>query len=314
MQRHRESASTEAQKIEEIERLHRDDGEVLFRLGELEAYRGVREDAESMLDRAIELGYREAAAYLERAAIRANAGDVEGALADARAALEQSGVPPHLVMRAVRMVRELEGDKVTELPAVTGLDVPELMMLASNLNRVGDVEQSDAILRRIASDGEQSDERREGARSNLALNCIGSGRYREAMETITSGGRGVEEMGIGEAFNYGMAAWADSGIIETRPFERVVSLDADGEGREKGANYLQCLAVANWATGDREGALRFANQARDIGRVSRLVFSCWQYKYVSGSEFAKDTDEILALVGGDEKRLPAFMVRSERER
>ena len=114
-------------------------------------------------------------------------------------------------------------------------------------------------------------------------------------------------MNIAEAFNYGMAVWADSGIVETGPFERVVRLDAVDEGDEKNANYLQCLAVANWATGNDEDALRFAHRARDIGRASRLAFSCWQYRYVPGSAFAKDMDEILALVGGDEERLPTFM-------
>ncbi len=302
-----ESASTEAEKIEEIERLHPGDGEVLFQMAELEARRGVREDAESLLDRAIESGYREAAAYLERASIRTGAGDGEGASADAVDALERGGVPPHLVMKAMGMVRGVESDEVAAFPAVTALDIPEQFVLASNLSRVGNVEHSDAILRRIAGDADQSDESRKRARSNLARNCIGSRRYRQAMEALTHGGLRVDEMGIEDAFNYGMAAWADSGIVGTAPFERVVSLDVEIEGREKDANYLQCLAVANWATGDREGALRFARRARDVGRSSRFSFSCWQYRYVRGSEFAEDMDEILALVGGDQNRLPAFM-------
>ncbi len=302
-----ESASTEAAKIEEIERLHGGDGEVLFQLGEIEARRGLREDAESLLDRAIESGYREAAAYLERASIRTSADDAEGASADAVAALEQGGVPPHLAMRAIRLVRGVESDKVAVFPAVTGLDVAEQLILASNLSRVGNVGHSDAILLRIAGDADQPDESRKRARSNLALNCIGSRRYGQAMEALTHGGRRVDEMGVADAFNYGMAAWADSGVVEPALFERVVRLDSEGEEHEKDANYLQCLAVANWATGDRESALRLARRARDIGRSSRFAFSCWRYRYVRGSVFAEDMDEIVALVGGDQNRLPAFM-------
>ena len=301
-----ESALTEGDAIDEIERLHGDDGEILFQLGELEARRGVREDAELLLDRAIEAGYREAVAHLERAGIRAGAGDGEGASADAVAALEQGGVPPHLVMRAMGLVRGVESDMIAALPAVTGLNVSEQLVLASNLSRVEDVGHSDAILRRIAGDSEQSDASRKRAWSNLALNCIGSGRYRQAMEALTREGRRVDEMDIVEAFNYGMAVWADSGMVQTEPFERVVGLAAS-EGREKDANHLQCLAVANWAAGARESAVRFARRAREVGRPSRLAFSCWQYRYVRGSAFAEDMDEILAMVEGDQNRLPAFM-------
>ena len=302
-----ESATSEGKAIEEIERLHGDDGEILFHLGELAARRGVREEAESLLDRSIEAGYREAAAYLERAGTRADAGDGEGASADAVAALARGGVPPHLVMRAMRLVPGAESDTVAALPAMTGLDVAEQFVPAWNLARVGDVWHSDAILCRIAGDAEQSDESHKRARSDLAANCIRSGRYRQAMEELTHGARRVDEMDVRDAFNFGMAAWAESGIVQTDPFERVVRLGAASEGRENDANYLQCLALANWAAGDRESALRFAHRAREVGRSSRLVFSCWRYRTVRGAVFAEDVGEILDMVKGDQKRVPSFM-------
>ncbi|MCZ0943001.1 MAG: AAA family ATPase [Gammaproteobacteria bacterium] len=302
-----DSALIDTGKIEEIERHHCEDGEILFQLGELQAHWGVREDAESLLDRAIESGYQEAEAYLERAAIRAKAGDGEGASVDAMAALQQGGVPPHLVMEAIRLVEGGESGMIAALPAVTGLDVSEQVMLASNLNRMGLLAYSDAILCRVVDDAEQPDESRAKARSALALNCIGSGRYRQAMETLAYGGRREGEMDIQDAFNYGMAAWANSGVVQTGPFDRVVSLDAAGEGRGEGANYLQCLSLANWAVGDRESALLTARRARDVGGSSRFEFSCWRYRYVRGPVFETDMDEILAMIEGDESCLPAFM-------
>ena len=294
-------------ETEDIERLHSDDGEILFQLGELEARRGVREDAELLLDRAIESGYREAAAYLERAGIRARAGYEDGASEDAVAALQQEGVPLHLVMRAMSLVRDVESEVIAAFPAVTGLDGSEQLVLASTLSREGDVAHSDAILRRVAGDLAHSHESRQQAWSNLALNCIGSGRYREAMDALTREGLRIEQMNIMDAFNFGMAAWADSRGVPTDPFERVVSLDSASESRGDDANYLQCLAIATWATGDRESAVRFAIRALELGRSSRRTFSCWQYRYVRGSDFAEDMDEILTMVQGDDNRLPAFM-------
>ena len=306
-----QSAWTGDKEIEEIERHHSEDGEILFQLGELKARLSQREDAESLLDRAIESGYQEAEAYLERGVIRAEGGDREGASLDALAALQQGGIPPHLVMEAIGLVREGESEMIAALPGVTGLDASDQIVLASNLSRAGNVGYSDAILRRIASDGEQSDNAREEARSNLAINCIGSGRFAQAMETLAHGGRREGEMGIRDAFNYGMAAWANSGVVQTGPFERVVSLDATGEGRRDGANYMQCLAVANWIVGDRESALLAARRAQEVGGSSRFEFSCWQYRYVRGSVFAEDMDEILAMIEGDQSRLPAFMVGTD---
>ena len=306
-----ESAKAGDKRTEEIERHHSEDGEILFQLGELKAHLGLREDAESLLDRAIESGYQEAEAYLERGAVRAKAGDLEGASEDALAALQQGGVPPHLVMEAIGLVRKGDSEMIAALPGVSGLDVPEQIELASNLGRAGSLEHSDAILSRIASDSEQSDDLREDARSSLALNFIGSGRFGQAMETLAHGGRREDEMDIQDAFNYGMAVWAYSGVVQTGPFERVVSLDAAGEGRRDGANYMQCLAVANWIVGDRESALLAARRAREVGGSSRFEFSCWQYRYVRGSEFAEDMDEILAMIESNQSRLPAFMARTD---
>ena len=302
-----ESAWTVDKKTEEIERHHGEDGEILFQLGELKARLGLLEDAESLLDRAIESGYREAEAHLERGVVRAKARNREGASNDALAALQQSGVPPHLVMEAIGLVREGESEMIGALPAVTGLDVSEQFVLASNLSRTGNVEHSDAILFRIADDEEQPEESHAEARSLLALNSIGSGRFRQAMEVLTYGGRRLDGLGIRDAFNYAMAEWADSRIVQTGSFERVVALDAVDEERGEGANYLQCLAVANWAAGNRESALGAARRAREVGGSSRFEFSCWQYRYVRGSVFTEDMDEILAMIEGDQSRLPAFM-------
>lgn len=306
-----ESVPTEGDAIERIESLHANDGEILFRLAELEARRGVREEAESLLDRSIDSGYQEAAAYLERAGIRAEAGDAAGASADAVAALKQDGVPPHLVMRGIGFVAGTETDLVAALPAVTGLGVSEQLMLALNLLRVGDMRHSNAVLRRIAGDEGQSKESQARARSNLALNFIVSGRFRLAMETLTYEGRRVDEMGSMDAFNYAMASWADVRVVQAGPFERVVALDGETEGRQEDANYVQCLALANWAVGNVERALAFGHRARELGRTARLVFSCWRYRYVRGPVFVGDVDDILAMVDGEQKCLPVFMQQTE---
>jgi hypothetical protein len=303
-----ESRTTEDDEREEIERLHASDGEIMFRLAELAARRGALGDAESLLDRSIECGYREAAAYLERASVRADAGNAVGASADALVTLGQSGVPPQFVMRAMGFVRGVESDMVAGLPAVTGLKVSEQLALAAYLarhERQEDIHRSTAILHRLADDVAQTEEFRARARSNLALNLIRSGRSRSAMEVLAHGGRRVEEMPVRDAFNYGMAAWAESNAVQPGPFERVVALD-EVDDRKRDPNYLQCLAVANWAADNSERALEFARKAREAGADARLVFSCWRYRNVPGPVFANDVDEILAMIETNQRRMPRF--------
>ncbi len=298
----------ELAEAKEIERLHAEDGEILFRLGRWAAQRGRLSEAESWLDRSIELGYRTADAHLARAEVRADSGDGEGASDDAQAALERGGLPLPRVIRALVHARGVEGEQLAAMPAVTGMDVSDQIILADyivDLARREAIDQSTAILRSIANDARLPDELCAQARSSLALIFIGLGDYRSAIETLTFGGQRIQDLNIRDAFNYGMAVWAVLGVVQADHFERVVALDAE-EGSREDANYLQCLAVANWAVGDLECAREFALRAREKGRIARRVFSCWRYRRERGSEFEADMDEILTMIDTGEPRLPRF--------
>ena len=83
-----------------IETSHPDDGEILFRLGELREHDGQPELAASLVSREIDSGYDGPDAYLQRARIRARNHDSEGAEQDALCVLDSKQAPPP------RMVRE----------------------------------------------------------------------------------------------------------------------------------------------------------------------------------------------------------------
>ncbi len=307
-----ETGSSLAKEIGRIAALHGKDGEVLFRLGEL-AERRELQIAESLLDKAIDAGYRKPESYLERARARAKAGDEAGASDDALAVLDFDDVPGHVVTQAIRLFGRRAPADIHEAPAIISLSPDDQIDLAESLARLGEGAISDAVLRCLIEDDDCTPDERANAASQLALNCIGFRRFAEAIELLGREERMIDKMGIQDAFNYGMAVWGNSCKVEKVPFERVLELHAMGRAPEPDANYEQCLAVANWATGHPEVAFEHARRAREEAESEALIFSCWQYRVVRRSEFIADMKAVQALIGGDERQMPKFLAASQTE-
>ena len=294
----------QADTLKQIADSHGSDGEVLYQLGTLAA-ESEFEQARSMFTRAMDAGYRTPAVYLARAEVRSDEGDADGASEDAMRVLDFDQLPVHIVHRAVRLATSRDAQGIESSPALLSLEADEQLFVASRLERQGEPALSAAIVARLAEDIDGSDESRARARSQLALAHIESGEFPNAQEILSRGGRGVGSMAIQDAFNYGMAEWAEVGHVSVPPFQRVVELAKDPSDERSGANYMQCLAIAHWAVGDQAAATASVNRAREEARAEGgLVFSCWQYRSVRMEIFLEDLDEICALIEGDETRVP----------
>lgn len=291
--------------IRRIEGLHGTNGEVLFRLGQL-ARRHRLTSAESLLDRAINAGCDIAECHLERARARLASGDEEGASEDASTILASGELPDHVVLEAVSFLSTQDAVGIDHSPAVMSLASDDQIDLASTLWRTERPTTGNAILRRLVEDAELPANERDRAASALALNYLGSGRCRDAMKLLRRDGRSIDQMGIQDAFNYGMAVWGSSAEVSKRPFERVLELHSTGAGRDEGANYWQCLAVASWVVGDPAGATDHARRAREDADSERRIFSCWRYREVPRVQFLADTDEVLAMIEGANRK-PEFL-------
>lgn len=292
--------------IRKLEGLHHENGEVLFRLGQL-ARLAELTNAESLLNKAIGAGYRDAEVYLERARILSAAGDPSGASSDALSVLDFDDLPSHVIVQALRFLADEDAAGVENAPAVLSLKSEDQVDVAENLVRLGEVEASDTLLRRLVEDQEILARVRTSAASQLSLNCIASGRFEEAVDVLGLEGRGIDDMGIEDAFNYAMAVWGHSGEVVRANFERVLELHVSNPRDLENANYQQCLAVANWGAGNGEAGEEHAQQALEEAETERTIFSCWRYCVVPRGVFVKDTEEILALIRGDETRLPKFL-------
>ena len=308
--------------LETIETNHRDDGEVLYRLGALRADDGNLDDAAALFTRAMDAGYQEPELYLRRATIAVSRSafserdsweaDREAVSRDAMQALQSDSASRIQVWRAISMISMIAPQDLTriaESPALSALTPSERVWVAS---RLGGSESAAAaardILRPLLESGRLSPGERSDARLALSLATIALGRYAEAIEVIRSEAHDVTEMSVRFAFNYGMALWGDRGSVIAGPFRRVVELENEDPGKETGPNYLQCMAVSHWAVGDSAAARKFAKKAKEVMLVRRgREFSCWRYLLVSASRFAEDTDELLAMIDGDDTVIPRFM-------
>ena len=305
-----ESASSLAESITKIASLHAEDGEVLYRLGVLAAQRGL-EKGESLLDDAIQRGYREPDAYLRRAQLRNDRGDTEGTGEDALAALQFPDLPPHLAMQAARLIPDAASSDIRQFPAIAALDVDDRIWLAQSLPRWAKFDASTSILEDMVEDANHRDEDRAAALSVLALNYIGAGRFQDAVDSLAYDGRNVDQMDIQDTFNYAMARWAVDGEVDKTLFDRVLALSAEKTNGSDDANCLQCLSVAHWANGDDETARTVVEKALTRAKTERVIFSCWRYRNVSNREFHADMHEIASLIDGNTEGIPLFMRRDE---
>lgn len=309
-----ESPSVTMHKLDEIERMHADDGDVLFALGGFFDNERQHERAVSLFNRAIDAGCEEPEAYLRRAQNRDQA-DPTGATEDALHVLANDGLPPPLVREASRLVAEDHVGDVAHSVAVSTLNTDGRVWLAGVLaGSLKEITISKDVIELLLAEENLSVEQRNAATSTLALRYIGLGDCASAVHLLVGRGREVGDMTIRDAFNYGMAVWGETRKVDPRPFVRVVDLDAAGT-EEDNANYFQCLSVAQWAAGDNAAALESADRARTtLGEQFREeIFSCWRYHDVAADVFASDMDAIEALIRGENDRQPRFFAASDTD-
>ena len=307
--------------LESIEEVHSNDGEILYRLAEIREADRQPERAALLVNQAIDAGYEQPEAYLKRARIREDNHDSDGASEDTRRVLRSERVAPPMVREAIRLSARLGTyvpEEIVESTAVMSLepDGKAWLALAGTFNTSQkDLMIAVSLWEQILSVDKLSSEMRDRARQQLGLSYMGLGRCSDAIRMFRDDGQALDELNIENAFNYGMARWGVNGTIETETFRRVVELDRSGVQKKQTSNYLQCMAIAYWATGDGGEALNYIDRARKIagGLRGRPEFSCWRYLLVSAELFEADLVDIRDLIENDGSQMPPFVDRVSTE-
>ena len=300
--------------LRQIEASHRDDGEVLFRLGSLRSDDGRFDDAVALFGSAIAAGYNEPDLFLRRAEVRRWENDRDAASVDARQVLQSVHASAAQVRRALTMIQPTELARVAELPAVTALSPGERIRIASDFNRSRfAAETTRRILHPLLDDPQLSADDRASARHAFILASIALASYSDALRVTRDEQRDIRKMSVAFAFNYGMAEWGASGDILRDPFDHVVDVDRREPRDDPEPNYLQCIAIAHWAVGEPDQARKALERARlRMQKTHGRPFSCWRYYYVTEHQFELDIDDIVRLIDGDDTVRPRFIDENDR--
>ncbi len=287
-----DSPQAREQMLEKIEEAHPKDGEVLFSLAEVRDAESQPELAAALIDQAIAAGYDGPDVYLRRSRFRMNQEDRDGAKEDLRRVLDYDNADPPVVREAIGRLAMLDvgvPEDIAASAAVQSLNLEDRFWIAEPLDRTTkEIGIAVALWEDILETSELSVARRNEAKRKLGLSYIGCGRFAEAAKVFREKGQNMEDLEIANAFNYGMAKWGEDEAVDADIFGCVVTLDYLDRNKDKNLNYLQCMAIAYWASGDDSAALNFLHHARKAlgARRSRIEFSCWRYRRASAIAFS----------------------------
>ena len=298
--------------LNKIERAHQTDGEVLFRLSVLKESHRDPESAYLLINQAIDTGYEKPEAYLKRSQILEQIGEQERASEDAKCVLKMNQVHPTMVREAISRLMRVGGYEQKDVvisPAVLSLGPDDKLWLANTFDRsLDDVQLAVTLLEPLLEASELSESDLLSTRDDLGMSYMRLGRYLEAAGMFRSEGENVTGLDIPDAFNYAMAMWGQTGTVQEEIFQHVVELNRS-DPLEETPNYLQCMAIVYWATGDKDAALEYVEQAKRAisGFRGRKEFSCWRYQEVDKVSFDKDLSEICTLIKKPGSIVPKFM-------
>lgn len=294
-------------QLERIQRHHPKDGEILFRLGRLQAS---WKSALSLFDRSIEArDYAKPDVYLARAELRrGQLDDREGASQDALEVLGLGDVSPPEVYRALHLLLPEHWNRVPDSPALRAQAPSDKAWIADREARsTHEALAIVTILKDLADESPLEQEETTAVRRTMVLALLALGRYSAALDVIQREQPSLEEMPIDFAFNYSMALWGHQGEIDRKAFEHVVELDGADDQTRPDANYFQCLALSHWAVGNVAEAKKRAREAVRAVRTERTSVSCWRYLSVTASTFVDDIAEMVEMIDGDASVRPRFM-------
>ncbi|MYC24318.1 MAG: hypothetical protein F4X56_00195 [Gammaproteobacteria bacterium] len=307
-----ESALHEVRKnFEDIEKKHSNDTEILYQLGLLYHREQELRRAISLYQRSIDLGYDDAEIYLDRARALADLGEKDEASRDAFRALNCHGLSPRFISRALKLVVRDEFLDVANSNAVSSLNVEQRVRLISLIYFENEALRNLALqLLHPIVDIKPPKISDDWLFNELGLIYISSGKFKLAREWFYS----VIEKGeydIRTAFNFAVAHWGEMGECSESAFKKVIDLhesEPEDEDFIEDANYLQCIALAYWASGDPTKGLEFAEHTEFAIEKYERTFSCWRYLYVSDREFLKDISEMKKFMNGDVSTTPPVFI------
>lgn len=303
-------------KLEKISEIHGNDAEVCFWLGRISRQLGEDEEALIQFNQAIDHGFKGPEVFLERASVRLQSkteADASGAEQDLHAALRLLADQPkpgdiHFALRSLLLLRPDKAREYAEIPALQSLQIEHKMGITFDLSTSDSgCEFAYAVLRSVPDEIKLAPSNLGNWANAFALACIRTKRFDEAIESLT-GATGSVNVDTALAFNRAVALWGRDGVVPVDEFRLTLDRDAASGERPDDPNYLQCIAIAAYVTGDADRSLALAERAKRMAQQRPTThFSAWRYLKVSPKEFARDCEDMRRqVVSGQALTMPAI--------
>jgi len=275
-----------------VRQFHLKDAEIAYELSRIFSILGDMEGELDALSIAIEGGVMVEECLRRRGAILLQIGRREEGVRDLQEVISRSGASSIDVLHAAETLRSVSKDWVSAVedsPAVRNLDsasknsiIDLLLSSKKGLSRAIDLAEE------IIVDKTTTRFVRTSARVSLSLALISYGEFKKALSVIGVSFKDIVRGGVDvvDQFNFAMASWGDNGEPPVEIFDLIAR--AASPSRVNDPNYNQCLAMANFVSGNTEKGFEFIQAARDAMESSGRPFSCWRYLYATHQAFLAD--------------------------
>ena len=314
-------------KLAEIERLHERDHEVLYQLGMVRQERGQVEQAEALFARIIEIDEEfadptDAKVRLERARALRFLGREDEANKEAILALWTREPEIQRIRHILRFLAPSQFEQALMAPAIATLSSPNRIQLARELLSFESTSLREValqLLKPFMEDGElvekaglEYEESQAGNEANTELSLAYDALFLACMATkdfdLALSHLWTRKGSFLDAFKHAMAVWGANGEPDEQAFSEAVALheSRDESTWPTGAEQLQCISLAYWATQEPTKSMEYARQAQGAIKPSGLTFSYWRFSDVSEAGFQADIEEMIQFYEGDDSIVPPF--------
>lgn len=288
--------------IKKISDNHGKDIDVLKNLVDLKYEQGQFEETEVLLNRALDLDPRNPGLLFRKVILSDKLGQSEQAITNALIAIQQPSLNRFELNQIVRVLAAKEHEvlnKIDSWPAVKNLNEDELRILVQSLSFKRRLLPSANLLIHSAI---AKSNKNPGLNIDLAVNLIGQGRFDEVIYICN---KHLEEETSNQpidqaiSFNLAIATWGKTSQVPVYIFQSV--LDLGMTELKHSANYLQCMSLANWATGKLPEAEKLLAKARL--KANAVGFSCWSFLFRTPPALLQELDQQKEMFSG-KKILP----------
>lgn len=300
------SDSTLEDRLQNILVLHSADAEILKRVARFRRAQRRTEESLALFDRVLEIDETDTTSLVGRAEIYIGIDRIDSALIDLANffALSRSN-GPNFVFATRLLVSANTGNlsKMLSSPSLSQLNYHAVREVMNVLLRRYDTVEDGITLLEQWSSGDSTHKRRRRISHELSLCLIAANRFEEAIEEIA---KSDEPQDIYSLFNRAMAEW---GVKLAPPVELLRKFLECLPDDIRGPNFLQCLAIANWALGESNEAIACLEKARvKLNSAPISTFSAWSYLYLPPKLFTEDL-EAMRLAFQGEGISPRFIRR-----